>query len=84
MIANASSCFVNHSQKSLSVEKNQKSCSVVPVLLSHGSAPNRTKLVYALLDSQSDSSFILDQTLNSFDVSSINVNLSVSTVTGVN
>ena len=60
VVSNASSC---------SVEKNQQSCSVVPVLLSHRSAPSHAKLVYALLDSQSDSSFILDRTLDSFNVS---------------
>ena len=49
----------------------------------HASVPSRAKFVYALLDSQSDSSFILDRTLDSFNVSSINVNLSVSTMTGV-
>ena len=54
------------------------------MLLSHSSAPSHTKLVYALLDSQSDSSFILDRTLDSFNVSSLDVNLSVSTMTGVN
>ena len=75
VVSNASSC---------SVEKNRQSCSVVPVLLSHSSAPSHTKLVYALLDSQSDSSFILDRTLDSFNVSSLDVNLSVSTMTGVN
>ena len=68
-----------------SIKSNvKKTYSVVPVWLSHASMPTRTKLVYALLDSQSDSTFILDKTLDSFNVSSLNVNLSVSTMTGVN
>ena len=40
--------------------------------------------MYALLDSQSDSSFILEKTLDSFNVSSLDVDLSVSTMTGIN
>ena len=47
------------------------------------SVPSRAKFVYALLDSQSDSSFILDRTLDSCIVSSINVNLSVDYCDGL-
>ena len=57
---------------------------VVPVWLTHSKVPNRSRLVYALLDLQSDTSFILDQTLNSFSVESTEVELSVSTMTGLN
>ena len=57
---------------------------VVPVWLTHSKVPNQSCLVYALLDSQSDNSFILDQTLNSFPVESTEVELSVSTMTGLN
>ena len=63
---------------------SKKSCSVVPVWLSHASIPNCRKLVYALLDSQSDLSFILEKTLDSFNVSSLDVDLSISTMSGVN
>ena len=62
----------------------EKSSMVVPVWLTHSTAPHRSRLVYALLDSQSDSSFILDQTLDSFAVSSMEVNLTVSTMIGSN
>ena len=62
----------------------EKSSMVVPVWLTHSTDPHRSRLVYALLDSQSDSSFILDQTLNSFAVSSMEVNLTVSTMIGSN
>ena len=62
----------------------EKSSMVVPVWLTHSTDPHRSRLVYALLDSQSDSSFILDQTLDSFAVSSMEVNLTVSTMIGSN
>ena len=62
----------------------EMSSMVVPVWLTHSKVPNRSRLVYALLDSQSDTSFILDQTLNSFSVESTEVELSVSTMTGLN
>ena len=62
----------------------EMSSMVVPVWLTHSKVPNRSRLVYALLDSQSDTSFILDQTLNSFPVESTEVELSVSTMTGLN
>ena len=74
VVSNVSSC---------TVEKGKMSCSVVPVLLTHASVPDRSKLVYALLDSQSDASFVLDKTLESFNVSSVDVNSSVSTLTRV-
>ena len=57
---------------------------VVPVWFLHSNNPNHSRLVYALLDSQSDSSFILDHTLDSFKVDSEKINLSVSTMTGSN
>ena len=41
---------------------------IVPVYLTHPSCPGKSKLVYAMLDSQSDTSFITDQTLNEFNV----------------
>ena len=69
---------------SSATSSTEKFCSVVPVWLSHASIPSCKKLVYALLDSQSDSSFILDKTLDSFNVSSLDVDLSVSTMSGVN
>ena len=43
------------------------SAMIVPVHLSHKSCPDQKKLVYAMLDSQSDTSFITDQTLDSFN-----------------
>ena len=60
------------------------SCLNVSVLLAHASVLDRTKLIYAMLDLDSDASFVLDKTLESFNVSSLDVNSSVSTLTGVN
>ena len=62
----------------------EKSSMVVPVWLSHPKSPNKSRLVYALLDSQSDTSFILDRTLDAFKVDSNVVELSLSTMTGLN
>ena len=57
---------------------------VVPVWLSNSKSSKQPRLVYALLDSQSDQSFILDQTLDAFAIDSKTVELSVSTATGLN
>ena len=54
---------------------------IVPVYLSHPKE-NKNRLVYALLDSQSDTSFILDQTLDSFSIPSENTVLNLSTMHG--
>ena len=44
------------------------SAMIVPVYLSHASCPDKKNLVYAMIDSQSDTSFITDQTLDAFNV----------------
>ena len=75
---------VSNAVSSKKVSDQVMSSMVVPVWLTHSKVPNRSRLVYALLDSQSDTSFILDQTLNSFSVESTEVELSVSTMTGLN
>ena len=63
---------------------NKMSSMVVPVWLSNSKSSNPPRLVYALLDSQSDQSFILDQTLDAFGIESKPVDLSISTTTGLN
>ena len=55
---------------------------VVPVYLTNAATGTKSRLVYALLDSQSDSSFILDSTLDSFAVETEPVTLNVSTMSG--
>ena len=53
---------------------------IVPVLVSHCENPEREILVYALLDTQSDTSFILEDTCNDLGLSGIGVKLSLSTM----
>ena len=57
---------------------------VVPVWVSHGKSPNREELVYALLDSQSDTSFILDKTRQSLGVDGPEITLRLSTMLAKN
>ena len=56
------------------------SAMIVPVYLSHPSCPGQTKLVYAMLDTQSDTSFITDQTLDAFNVKSEETVLNIATM----
>ena len=56
------------------------SAMIVLVYLSHKSCPDQKKLVYAMLDSQSDTSFITDQTLDSFDVPTEETVLNLATM----
>ena len=74
----ATSHTMNASQVFLS---QHVSSMIVPVYLKH-SQSNSTRLVYALLDSQSDTSFILDNTLASFNVPSEETVLNLSTMNG--
>ena len=53
---------------------------IVPVLVSHCENPEREILVNALLDTQSDTSFILEDTCNDLGLSFIGVKLSLSTM----
>ena len=57
-----------------------KSTMIVPVWISHNSQPEHEILVYALLDNQSDTSFILDKTLAQLGIVGIPTNLSLSTM----
>ena len=56
------------------------SAMIVPVYLSHKSCPDQKKLVYAMLDSQSDTSFITDQTLDSFNAPTEETVLNLATM----
>ena len=57
---------------------DEKCSMVVPVCVSHIKSPNREELVYALLDSQSDTSFILDKTRQSLGVDGPEITLRLS------
>ena len=53
---------------------------IVPVYVSHVDSPHSERLVYALLDIQSENSFILDETYNAVGVRGERVELSLSTM----
>ena len=57
---------------------------VVPVWVSHESNPQRETLVYALLDTQSDTSFILDSTCHALAVEGVRSELLLSTMSAKN
>ena len=57
---------------------------IVPVYLSHKSDVQKKVLVYALLDTMSDTSFVSDYCLDKLNVEGIQVNLSLSTLSSVN
>lgn len=53
---------------------------VVPVYLSHRDTPSNERLVYALLDTQSDTTFALESTCQALGLSGADVKLSLSTM----
>lgn len=71
---NSAACFMNGQSRS------QANSMIVPVWLSHASNPRTERLVYALLDDQSDTTFVADNVLNHLDVSGPETNLLLSTM----
>ena len=57
-----------------------KSSMVVPVFVSHNEHPEEERLVYALLDTQSDTTFILDSTSECLGLTGTKVKLRLSTM----
>ncbi|XP_052071218.1 uncharacterized protein LOC127709652 [Mytilus californianus] len=57
-----------------------KSSMIVPVYVSHSDDPENERLVYALLDTQSDTTFVLDETRRALGLSGTDVKLSLSTM----
>lgn len=53
---------------------------IVPVYIFHESCPENKRIVYALLDSQSDTTFILDKTCEALNVTGVDVDISLSTM----
>ena len=53
---------------------------IVPVYVSHKDNPTQERLVYALLDNQSDTSFVLEDTRKALGLNGPKVNLSLSTM----
>ncbi|KAK3085303.1 hypothetical protein FSP39_001304 [Pinctada imbricata] len=59
---------------------SKKSSMILPVYVSHINNPDNERLVYALLDSQSDTTFILKRTAESLYLSEVPVTLKLSTM----
>ena len=57
---------------------------IVPVWISHKSNPAKETLVYAILDNQSDSSFILNSTAEQLNLPSTEEHLLLSTILSEN
>ena len=80
---NTPTVTVSHASRS-SKANNCRQCSmIVPVWLSHVSSPDE-RLVYALLYTQSDTSFILQETCDKMGLHGTNVKLMLSTMTAEN
>ena len=58
-----------------------KSSMIVPVFISHNGNPSNEKLIYAMLDTQSDSSFVTEGTAKSLGLDGREIQLSLSTMT---
>lgn len=74
-----------HNALSHAVTQSSSSTSnIVPVFLSPVKEPHRELLTYTLLDTQSDSTFILEDLLKKLNVNASSVQLKLSTMTAVN
>ena len=62
----------------------QMSSMILPVYLSHADCPGTERLVYALLDSQSDTTLILEDTCSALGLTGVEVDLMLSTMTAEN
>ena len=62
----------------------KKNSMIVPVWVSHSGRPDYERLVYALIDTQSDTTFILNDTCAALGVDGTPVQLSLSTMSGSN
>ena len=75
--ASATTCAVNN----FHCNHPTKSSMIVPVCVSHTEEPDKERVVYAMLDTQSDSSFITEETATSLGIKGKSVRLSLSTMT---
>ena len=75
---------VERASTAAALSNNSQDCSkstmIVPVYISHIDNPENEKLIYALLDTQSDTSFVLEDTCNSLELSGTSVKLLLSTM----
>ncbi|KAJ8388711.1 hypothetical protein AAFF_G00131200 [Aldrovandia affinis] len=65
------------------MQRASATSSIVPVLMSSAEEPQREVLTYALLDTQSDSTFILEDLLEELNVDTQPVQLKLSTMTAI-
>lgn len=65
------------------MQRASATSSIVPVLMSSTEEPQREVLTYALLDTQSDSTFILEDLLEELNVDTQPVQLKLSTMTAI-
>ena len=72
------------SQPSVSLLSSSSACNknstIVPVYLSHKDRPDRERLIYAMLDTQSDCTFVLEDTCKSLEILGAPVSLALSTM----
>lgn len=61
-------------------ESNTQTAAIIPVWLSSATQPTKEILVYALLDSQSDTTFVLSEIAESLDTTKESVKLELSTM----
>ncbi|XP_039679755.1 uncharacterized protein LOC120573907 [Perca fluviatilis] len=66
-----------------STQRASATSSIVPVLVSSIQEPHREVLTYAILDTQSDSTFVLEDVLNKLNVDAQPVKLKLSTMTAI-
>ncbi|XP_072048931.1 uncharacterized protein [Amphiura filiformis] len=69
----------HHTSEHLS-DRCSKSSMIVPVWISHCARPDKEQLIYALLDTQSDTTFMLDSSCDALGLDGPSVNLLLSTM----
>ena len=62
-------------------ENNKQTSAIIPVWLSSAAQPSQEVLTYALLDSQSDTTFVLSEVANALEADKEQVKLKLSTMT---
>ena len=75
--ASATTCAVNNYHS----HTPTKSSMIVPVRISHINQPDREEVIFAMLDTQSDSSFVTEETASKLGLKGRSVKLSLSTMT---
>ena len=73
-----------HRNQNNSISNASKSSMILPVYLSHQDKPSIEVLVYCMLDTMSDSSFVLEETIQKLNLPGSDVDLKLSTMHGEN